>query len=218
MTTNAPGPGQQLLDTGVVAIVRGGSGERTAVVLDALVDAGVTCLEVTMNTPGALADIAAARARFGAAAEVGAGTVRTVEHAQAAFDARAQFLVSPHVGVDVARWAVQQRLAYYPGAFTATEVMTAWQTGAAAVKLFPANAGGPRYLRDLRAPLDDIPLVPTGGISATEAGEYVAAGAVAVGAGGQLIGDALKPDGDLDALRERCRAFLEAVRSARAAR
>jgi 2-dehydro-3-deoxyphosphogluconate aldolase/(4S)-4-hydroxy-2-oxoglutarate aldolase len=73
-------------------------------------------------------------------------------------------------------------------------------------------------VRDLRAPLDDIPLVPTGGISATEAGEYVAAGAVAVGAGGQLIGDALKPDGDLDALRERCCAFLEAVRSARAAR
>jgi 2-dehydro-3-deoxyphosphogluconate aldolase/(4S)-4-hydroxy-2-oxoglutarate aldolase len=203
-----------LIRLGVVAIVRGGDGQHTSAVLDALIGAGLTCAEVTLNTSGALDEIAAARRRFGAAAAVGAGTVRSARDAETALDAGAQFLVSPHVCPDVARVAVQRDAPYLPGAFTPTEIVTAWEAGASAVKVFPAGLGGPRYIHDVRGPLDEIPLVPTGGVSAANAGEFIASGAIAVGAGGWLIGDALA-GGDVGALADRAAALVAAVRSAR---
>src|SRR5205085_3252039 len=127
---------------------------------------------------------------------VGAGTVRTVDDVEAAVDAGAVYLVSPHTDPALCARAGQLGAAYLPGAFTPTEIVAAWSAGAAAVKLFPARLGGPRYLRDIREPLPDIPIVPTGGVSAENAAEWFAAGAVAVGAGGSLIGDALD-GGDL---------------------
>ncbi|WP_019631741.1 bifunctional 4-hydroxy-2-oxoglutarate aldolase/2-dehydro-3-deoxy-phosphogluconate aldolase [Actinomadura atramentaria] len=211
-------PGAVLAETGVVAVVRGTRGDRTAAVLDTLVRAGVRCLEVTLNTPGALDAIRAAADRLPALAdgpiEVGAGTVRTAADATAAVRAGATFLVAPGTGAEVAAAARDLGVAHYPGALTPTEVETAWNLGATAVKLFPARALGPGYLRDLREPFRDVPFVPTGGVSAATAGEYVAAGAVAVGAGGSLIGDALD-GGPLDALADRARALLAAVAAAR---
>jgi 2-dehydro-3-deoxyphosphogluconate aldolase/(4S)-4-hydroxy-2-oxoglutarate aldolase len=109
--------------------------------------------------------------------------------------------------------ALRHRIASYPGAFTPTEIVAAWKAGASAVKLFPAGRLGPAYLKDVRAPLPDIPVVPTGGVDIASVGGWLAAGAVAVGMGGPLVGDALAPDGDLSALAERAAAALAAARS-----
>src|SRR5439155_13229904 len=123
------------------------------------------------------------------------------------------FVVSPSVEPEVIAAALRHRIASYPGAFTPTEITAAWKAGASAVKLFPAGQLGPGYLKDVRAPLPDIPVVPTGGIDVASVGAWLAAGAVAVGMGGPLIGDALAPDGDLAALAQRATAALEAARS-----
>jgi 2-dehydro-3-deoxyphosphogluconate aldolase / (4S)-4-hydroxy-2-oxoglutarate aldolase len=209
-----PGLSRAILDTGVVAIVRGGSGALTAAVIDTLVDAGVRSVEVTFNTPGALDALRAARERHGPEVELGAGTVRAPDQVDAAADAGAAYVVSPHTSARIGARAAALGVGWYPGAFTATEVLTAWDLGATAVKLFPASAGGPRYLRELLAPLDDVRIMPTGGVTADNAGEFIAAGAVAVGAGGSLIGDAVS-GGDLAALADRTRALIEAVAKAR---
>ncbi|WP_131735793.1 bifunctional 4-hydroxy-2-oxoglutarate aldolase/2-dehydro-3-deoxy-phosphogluconate aldolase [Actinomadura roseirufa] len=207
-------PGAALTATGVVAVVRGTRADRLAGVLDTLVAAGVRCLEITLNTPGALDGLRAARDRLPADVELGAGTVRTAEGAAAAADAGATFLVSPDCGPEVAATARDRGLAYYPGALTPGEVARAWDLGATAVKVFPASAFGPGYLRALAEPFRDIPLLPTGGIGPDTAPGYIAAGAVAVGAGGSLIGDALD-GGPLDALADRAGRLLAAVAAAR---
>jgi 2-dehydro-3-deoxyphosphogluconate aldolase / (4S)-4-hydroxy-2-oxoglutarate aldolase len=201
---------RQALAGGVVAILRGRRAEQLDAVLGVLVEAGIRSLEITLNTPGALAAIRRCGTRFGLDVTVGAGTVRTVADVDAAVEAGAAYLVSPHTDPALAERARQLGAAYLPGAFTPTEIVAAWNAGAAAVKLFPARLGGPRYLRDIREPLPDIPIVPTGGVSAENAAEWFAAGAVAVGAGGTLIGDALD-GGDLSALAARATALLKAV-------
>jgi 2-dehydro-3-deoxyphosphogluconate aldolase/(4S)-4-hydroxy-2-oxoglutarate aldolase len=204
LTVNSPIAG------GVVAIVRGRRAEHLDAVLDVLVEAGIRSLEITLNTPGALEGIRRAIARFGTETTVGAGTVRTVADVEDAVAAGARFLVSPHTDPALTARARELGVAYLPGAFTATEIVSAWNAGAAAVKLFPARLGGPRYLRDLREPLPDVPIVPTGGVSADNVAEWFAAGAVAVGVGGTLLGDALD-GGDLSALAERTAELVKAV-------
>jgi 2-dehydro-3-deoxyphosphogluconate aldolase / (4S)-4-hydroxy-2-oxoglutarate aldolase len=204
----------QLAHTGVVAILRAADAARFGDVARVLADAGVTCLEVTLTTSGALDALGAVRAALPREVSVGAGTVTTVDEAAAAVDAGAEFLVSPGVDPDVVAAGTDRGVPSYPGAWTATEVLTAWRAGAAAVKLFPAGTGGPAHLRHLRGPLPDVPLVPTGGVGLDEVGAYVAAGALAVGLGGPLQGDAAD-GGSLDALTDRARRALDAVREAR---
>jgi 2-dehydro-3-deoxyphosphogluconate aldolase/(4S)-4-hydroxy-2-oxoglutarate aldolase len=203
-----------ILAGGVVAILRARRGDYLDAVLDTLVEAGIRCLEVTLNTPGALEALHRAGTRFGAEVVLGAGTVRTLSDADSAVLAGARFLVSPHTDPALAGRANEHGVGYLPGALTPTEIVTAWGAGATAVKLFPARLGGPRYLRDLREPLADIPVVPTGGVSIDSVPEWFAAGAVAVGVGGPLVGDALET-GDLDALRKRAGALVEAVAQCR---
>ncbi|NEA28573.1 bifunctional 4-hydroxy-2-oxoglutarate aldolase/2-dehydro-3-deoxy-phosphogluconate aldolase [Actinomadura bangladeshensis] len=207
-------PGGALTATGVVAVVRGTRADRVADVLDTLAAAGVRCLEITLNTPGAPDALRAARDRLPAGTELGAGTVRTAAEASAAVAAGASFLVAPDTRAEVAAVAREHGVAYYPGALTPNEVARAWDAGATAVKVFPAGAFGPRYLRDLRGPFRDVPLLPTGGIGPRDAADYIAAGAVAVGAGGSLIGDALD-GGSLTALADRAARLLAAVEAAR---
>jgi 2-dehydro-3-deoxyphosphogluconate aldolase/(4S)-4-hydroxy-2-oxoglutarate aldolase len=194
---------------GVVAILRGRSSAHLDAVVDVLVEAGIRSLEVTLTTPDALAAVGRSVARFGSAVAIGAGTVRTVLDVAAAVDAGAAYLVSPHTDPALASRARSLGVAYLPGAFTPTEIVAAMAAGATAVKLFPARLGGPRYLRDIREPLPDVPIVPTGGVSAENAAEWFAAGAVAVGVGGSLIGDALD-GGPLSGLRARAVALVEA--------
>ncbi|WP_433465758.1 bifunctional 4-hydroxy-2-oxoglutarate aldolase/2-dehydro-3-deoxy-phosphogluconate aldolase [Spirillospora sp. CA-128828] len=207
-------PGAALTATGVVAVVRGTRADHVADVLDTLVAAGVRCLEITLNTPGALDALGAARDRLSGDVELGAGTVRTAADAKAALAAGASFLVAPDTSEEVAAVARDHGVAYYPGALTPNEVARAWDLGATAVKIFPASVFGPRYLRALRDPFRDVLLLPTGGIGPGNAADYIASGARAVGAGGSLIGDALD-GGSLDALADRAGLLLTAVEAAR---
>ncbi|MCW2740995.1 MAG: hypothetical protein JWR45_1417 [Blastococcus sp.] len=212
MTTVRRQPGPVLLETGLVAILRGRSGERLSAACDRLLEAGVRCLEITLNTPGALTVAGRLAGDAAPGVEVGVGTVRRPEEVDAAADAGATFVVAPNMSPAVGERAAERGLGWFPGALTPTEIATAWDLGATAVKVFPAgSAGGPRYLREVRAPLDDILLVPTGGVSVEDVPGYLQAGAVAVGMGGPLIGRALEDDEDLLRLGDRARAALAAV-------
>jgi 2-dehydro-3-deoxyphosphogluconate aldolase/(4S)-4-hydroxy-2-oxoglutarate aldolase len=181
-------------------------------VCDTLLAAGVRCLEITLNTPRALDVVARLAAESRAGVEVGVGTVRRPDEVDAAADAGATFVVAPNTSVAVGERAAERGLGWFPGALTPTEISTAWDLGATAVKVFPAgSAGGPRYLTEVRGPLDDVLLLPTGGVSVEDVPGYLRAGAVAVGMGGPLIGAALGLDEDLGRLEERARAALDAV-------
>jgi len=208
---------EQLRDTGVAAILRADRPDHLEEVAHELAAAGITCIELTLTTPGALDALAQLRRSLDAGVALGLGSVLDAAQAQAALDAGADFLVTPGVCEEVARAAGARAAPCYQGVFTPTEVVAAWRLGAPAVKLFPAATGGPRHLRDIRGPLPEIPLVPTGGIALEQIADYFAAGAIAVGLGGPLIGDALR-GGSTAALRERARAALDAVTEGRARR
>ncbi|ASN22057.1 bifunctional 4-hydroxy-2-oxoglutarate aldolase/2-dehydro-3-deoxy-phosphogluconate aldolase [Arthrobacter sp. YN] len=145
--------------------------------------------EITMDSETAVADISALRE---AGATVGAGTVLGKEQAAAAMDAGAEFLVSPYLDEELVAWAAAQGIPVSPGALTPTEIVRAWNAGAAAVKIFPASVAGPQLLRELRGPLGHIPLMPTGGMNAENVGSFIDAGAMAVGVGGWLTGAPLR--------------------------
>ncbi len=200
-----------LLASRVVAIVRGRSSEHLQAVCETLIESGVRCLEITTNTPGWIEGIRTLRSRYGAEVDLGSGTVLTAEHVAQTVDAGGSFLVSPSLDPGVGAVAAEAGLGWYPGTLTPTEMVTGWNAGATAVKVFPAaTAGGPEYLKQVRAPLDDVLMIPTGGVSAEDVPAYLRAGASAVGVGSPLIGDALST-GDLVGLRSRAAAILAAA-------
>jgi len=198
----------------IVAIARGASTTHVAAAVDVLMAEGINCIELTLTMPGAIDSMSALVRDVGDSAFIGAGTVLTLDQARACIDAGARFLVAPSIVPDVVEFASTAGIPCFPGAFTPSEIVSAWLSGAAAVKLFPASAGGPRYLRDVRAPLPDIPIVPTGGVGIDDIPAYLAAGAIAVGLGGPLFGNVLN-DGDFAGLHTRARGAVEAVRQSR---
>ncbi|MFF3335669.1 bifunctional 4-hydroxy-2-oxoglutarate aldolase/2-dehydro-3-deoxy-phosphogluconate aldolase [Streptomyces sp. NPDC002888] len=216
--TERPALTPQLGRTRVMAILRSADASALPAVARALAAGGVTCLEITLTTAGALDALAAVRAELGPGVAVGAGTVITGDQAKDALAAGAEFLVAPVVDTDVVRDAAHRGVPCYPGAWTPTEVSQAWRAGAAAVKLFPASTGGPAHLRQLRAPLPDIPLVAVGGVGIDEARDYLDAGACAVGIGSPLLRGADRDPTPqaLDALTTRARTLLDAVRAGEA--
>lgn len=195
-----------LKQTRLLAIIRGSDRDASVRAAVALVEEGVTYLEVSLNTPDAIEVIAAVRREVGDRATVGAGTVLTGDDAARVADAGGQFLVTPAVTAALDS-GVLLGLPVLAGALTPTEAFSAMDRGATAIKLFPASLGGPGYLSALRDPFPDIPFIPVGGVNAEAAAEYLARGAVAVGVGSPLIGDAAG-GGDLDALRQRAQEFL----------
>lgn len=196
----------------LLAIVRGGDPERVPAVLETLADGGIALAEIALSDPEAIDALAAAAQVVGGRIVLGAGTVLRAEQVDAARDAGAAFLVTPGAAPGVAAAAAAAGLPLLPGAATASEVLAASAgEGVAAVKLFPARQlGGPGYVAALRGPFPEIPLVPVGGVGADEAAAYLRAGAVAVGCGGPLLGDA-PAGGDLTALAARVRAFRAAL-------
>jgi 2-dehydro-3-deoxyphosphogluconate aldolase/(4S)-4-hydroxy-2-oxoglutarate aldolase len=195
-----------------VAILRSSSAARFADVSDVLVEQGIRAVEFTFTAPNVADAIRKYAARKPADVALGAGTVTTVEQARQAVDAGATYLISPSLNVDVIEEGARLGVPVLPGALTPSEILTAWRAGAAMVKVFPASAvGGPSYVKAIRGPLPDIPLVPTGGVSVDDAEFYLVAGATAVGVGSPLIGDACQSDGDLDALAERARRLVANV-------
>lgn len=204
-------PGAGVREGKIIAIVRSANGTHLLPAVHRLADSGIRAIEVTTNTPGA-ADAVAALIERGV--EAGFGTVRTVEHVRLAASTGASFVVTPATDLAVGAAAIEAGLRWYPGAMTPTEIETAWQAGATAVKLFPAAvAGGARFVREVRAPLDDVPLIPTGGVALDDIQSYLAAGAIALGIGSPLLGTAVD-DGDLDALADRAARALAAVGAA----
>ncbi|MFE2051780.1 bifunctional 4-hydroxy-2-oxoglutarate aldolase/2-dehydro-3-deoxy-phosphogluconate aldolase [Streptomyces sp. NPDC059459] len=189
----------------LAAIVRGRSADAALRTVLTLVEEGVGLVEVSLTTDDACGVIARAARAVGDDAFVGAGTVVTRDDLLRARDAGATWVVTP-AGGEAVTAAVQERLPVLAGALTPTEAVAVMAAGATAVKLFPASSGGPAYLRALRDPFPDMPLVPVGGVDAELAAEYLAAGALAVGVGSPLVGDAAH-GGDLDPLRERARRF-----------
>jgi 2-dehydro-3-deoxyphosphogluconate aldolase/(4S)-4-hydroxy-2-oxoglutarate aldolase len=194
--------------TPVLAILRARSAGQVVAAAGTLADVGIRTVEVTLTTEGALDALTRLR-ETRPELLAGAGTVITPEDAAAAVQAGAQFLVAPCVRADTMTAAAQLGVPIIPGAFTATEVVTAVEHGAALVKLFPANLG-PSYLRALRGPLPQVGFVPTGGVGLDSIGAFLSAGAVAVGLGSPLTGDALET-GDLDALADRGRQAVAAA-------
>jgi 2-dehydro-3-deoxyphosphogluconate aldolase/(4S)-4-hydroxy-2-oxoglutarate aldolase len=176
----------RLREVGVVAVIRASSSDEAIEVSHALVRGGIRGIEITFSTPNAEQAISIL-AKSLPNALIGAGTVLEPEQLARAADAGAAFVVSPHFEETLMRAALDRHVPALPGAFTPTEVVRAWQKGAACVKLFPSSALGPAYLKALRAPLPHIPLMPTGGVDEHNLADWFAAGAVAVGMGGQLV-------------------------------
>ena len=195
--------------TPLIAIVRFHEGGDLAGTVEALVRGGVEAIELTIDTPGALAAVAdeAGGGRF-----VGVGTVTTADQVRESADAGARFVVSPALVPEVVETALALGLEPLPGVFTATELLQALSVGAPAVKLFPASAGGPGYLRALRGPFPAVPIVPTGGIRIDEIAAYRAAGATAVALGSELVGrSAPTTDDDLERIASQATAAVAAV-------
>jgi 2-dehydro-3-deoxyphosphogluconate aldolase/(4S)-4-hydroxy-2-oxoglutarate aldolase len=205
---------------GVVAVARRIPAEAVLAIAAALLAGGIRALELTLDAPEDDALRAIERAAAGDGAEgsstgagegltIGAGTVRSLEAARRAVDAGASFLVSPHLDARIVAWASGRGIPVLSGAMTPTEVLAGWMAGAAAVKVFPASAVGPGFIRELRGPFPDIPLQPTGGVTVENAADYIRAGAVAVGMGSWLFA------GDRDEISPRAAAAVAAVRDGR---
>ena len=197
----------------IVAVLRAGEPTYLGTVVDTLVAAGVRAVEIALTTPGALPALEACAATAPDAACLGAGTVLTAAQARDAIDAGARYLVTPAVVPEVIAVGLERSIPVLAGALTPTEIVSAHRMGAAMVKVFPAALGGPAYLRLVRDPLPDVPLVPTGGVRLDDAADYLAAGAIAVGTGSQLTGDALR-GGDLGELAARAETLVAAVAAA----
>jgi 2-dehydro-3-deoxyphosphogluconate aldolase/(4S)-4-hydroxy-2-oxoglutarate aldolase len=204
---------------GIVPVIRAASPELALRAAEAVLAGGISVFEITMTVPDAPAVIETLAARLGARAVVGAGTVLDAVAAARCIDAGAAFVVSPGFDAATVAAAHARGVPAMPGALTPTEVIAAWKAGADMVKIFPASAvGGPKYLRALRGPLPDVKLLPTGGVNAATAGDYIAAGAAALGVGSELIDPAALARGDDALLTTRARELLAAVAAARAAR
>jgi 2-dehydro-3-deoxyphosphogluconate aldolase/(4S)-4-hydroxy-2-oxoglutarate aldolase len=201
--------------SGVIAIMRAQSSDQLLRAAEAIRAGGVSAIEVTMTTPGALAVIESATAQADEGVTFGAGTVLDAESARAAILAGAQFLVSPTLSVAVIAMARRYRVPVLPGAYTPTEILAAWEAGADMVKVFPASVGGPEFIRALKAPLPQVELVPVGGVELENTAAFIRAGAAAVGVGSALVNQRLLDARDWDALTARARRLVEAVAEAR---
>ena len=197
--------------TGVISIMRAKSSEQLIRAADAIREGGVRVIEVTMTTPGALSVIEQAVSRYGEDVLFGAGTVLDAESARAAILAGAQFIVSPSFKASLVEICRRYSVPVIPGAYTPTEVLTAWECGADRVKVFPASFGGSALIKAIKAPLPQVELVPVGGVNLDTTADFIRAGAAAVGVGSALINQRLLDSGDFDALTDRARRFIDEV-------
>ncbi|MRH28304.1 2-dehydro-3-deoxyphosphogluconate aldolase [Microbacterium sp. SYP-A9085] len=198
----------------VIAVLRASAADRYDAVVDVLVENGIRSIELTLTTPGTIEHLPALCARVGDAAEIGVGTVTTGDQARRAIGAGAAYLVTPVVRTDVIEAAAAARVAVLVGGLTPTELFTAWEAGATAVKVFPAQTVGARFGSHLRGPFPDIEFVPSGGVGLDDVGDWLGAGALAVSLGGPLVGDALS-GGSLPALAGRARTAVALAEAAR---
>jgi 2-dehydro-3-deoxyphosphogluconate aldolase/(4S)-4-hydroxy-2-oxoglutarate aldolase len=200
---------------GVVAVIRLTDASKLQGVIDALAAGGVRALEVTMTVPGAIGLIEKIAPTLPKEFVLGAGTILDTETARAAILAGARFIVGPVYNEAVVRLCHRYDVAAMPGCFTPTEILTAWEAGADVVKVFPATALGPGYFKDVRGPLPQVRLMPTGGVTLANAGDWIKAGAVAIGVGTAMVDGKAVAAGDFKAITESATKFVAAVTAAR---
>ncbi|MDI4647454.1 bifunctional 4-hydroxy-2-oxoglutarate aldolase/2-dehydro-3-deoxy-phosphogluconate aldolase [Cohnella hashimotonis] len=198
----------------IVAIIRGIPEDKGDATAEALAEGGVVFLEVTLNTDGALGMISRFRERYEGRMRIGAGTVLDLGQAKEAAAAGAEYIISPNLDLEVVRFGVEQGIEVWPGTMTPTEIVAAYKAGASAVKVFPLGSLGVGYLKEIRAPLNHIPMVATGGVNLQNIRSVLDAGAVAVGLGGNLVDKKLVADGDFKALAKLARAYADEVAKA----
>jgi 2-dehydro-3-deoxyphosphogluconate aldolase/(4S)-4-hydroxy-2-oxoglutarate aldolase len=207
---------QRVLNSGIVAIIRAQSGDQLVEVARALYEGGIDVLEVTFTVPGVLDIIAAVRRELGDKVLVGAGTVLDPESARAALLAGAEFLVSPCVNRDVIRLCNRYDKLMMPGALTPTEILAAWEAGADIIKVFPADIGGPNYLKAVHGPLPHVRLLPTGGVDLETIASFIKAGACAVGLGSALVEKKAVETGNFARIRSLAEQYVQLVKTTRA--
>jgi len=205
----------RMLKCGVIAVIRMEDASQLIKVAEALKEGGVYNIEFTMTIPGALRVMSQVADRLGDEILLGAGTVLDGETARAAILAGAQYVVGPNLNLDLIEVCHRYGKIVIPGTLTPTEILTAWEAGADVVKVFPAGIMGPGYLKDIRGPLPQVRLLPTGGVTLENAGAFIKAGAVAIGVGGNLVDKKAIREGKFDFLTERAKQFVEVVKAAR---
>jgi 2-dehydro-3-deoxyphosphogluconate aldolase/(4S)-4-hydroxy-2-oxoglutarate aldolase len=209
---------RRISEVGVVPVVRAASAAEAIQVVEAIRSGGLSILEITMTVPGAVKVIEELANRYGDDVLVGAGTVLDPDTARDCILAGARFVVSPALNVNTIEFCRRSSIAIFPGSLTPTEVVTAWQAGADAVKIFPCGAvGGAKYLASLKAPLPQIEMIPTGGVSLATAAGFIAAGALALGVGADLVDLKAIRAGEPEKVAEAARAYIAAVADARRA-
>ncbi len=205
-----------ILEIGIVPVVRTESAEGAVKAIEAIHRGGIRVAEITMTVPGAVRALEKVADKFGDQIVLGAGTVLDPETARVCMLAGAQFFVTPNLNPATIEMCKRYSKVITPGALTPTEVVTAWQAGADAVKVFPCSAvGGAKYIKALKAPFPQIEMIPTGGVNLETAGDFLRAGACAVAVGAELIDSVNLKAGKHEVFEERARKFLEAVRAAR---
>jgi len=204
-------------EVGILPVLRADSVESAIALSDAIVAGGINAMEVTLTVPGALDVISKLAAKYGDKVLVGAGSVLDPETARAAILAGATFLVSPVMNVKTIELALRYGVGMCSGALTPTEILTAWQAGSDIVKVFPCSAvGGASYLKAVKAPMPQLRLIPTGGVSQSTAASFLAAGAFALGVGGDLVNSKAKTKEEFDEITLNSKKYLEIVQNYRA--
>jgi 2-dehydro-3-deoxyphosphogluconate aldolase / (4S)-4-hydroxy-2-oxoglutarate aldolase len=206
---------QRIHDCGAILVVRCDAEEVAVPGVSAMVAGGVRAIEIAVTAPGAISVLRRLKRELDPSVLLGGGTVMTPEQAEDAVDAGAAFLVSPHLDEKVVGAAKHLNVPIIPGGFTATEILRAWDLGADAVKVFPASVGGPGYIRALRGPYPQIPLIPSGGVDERTVGDFFRAGAFAVAAGGALFDRKLLQLREYAGLTHAAERFTAALRAAR---
>lgn len=207
----------RIIDYGVVAVIRMKDTDRLLKVIEAVRGGGVKCIEITMTVPGAVEIIRQLSGMVPKDVLIGAGTVVNEETAQKVIDAGARFVVGPVLNLEMIAACTDRDIPVFPGCYTPTEIHTAWHAGADIIKVFPATTLGPKYFKDLRGPFPDIRLMPTGGVTIDNVGEWIAAGACAVGIGSDLLDKKAIDEGQYEVLTERAARMVTNVRKARTA-
>src|SRR5215468_1461012 len=206
---------RRVLDAGIVAVVRSPDSGQLVEVARALAEGGVTVVEITMSVPNALDVLRQVRHALGDRLLLGAGTVLDAETARAVLLAGAEYIVAPTVNLDVIRLCQRYDKLVMPGAFTPTEILTAWEAGADIVKVFPAEVVGPAFFKAMRGPLPQIRLMPTGGVDLNTAADFLQAGACCLGLGSQLVEPRAIAERNFDRIRDLARQYLAIVEQTR---
>src|ERR1700730_5833129 len=204
-----------ITEVGIVPVVRTSSADAAVHAVEALYEGGVRAAEITMTVPGAIRALEKVADQFGNKIMLGAGTVLDPETARACMLAGAEFFVTPSLRVSTIEMVKRYSKVICPGALTPTEVLTAWESGADVVKVFPCgNVGGPKYIKALKGPFPQIEMIPTGGVNLETAGEFLKAGACAVAVGGELVDAKSIKEGRFDVIEDRARQYLAAIAKA----